>query len=55
MSLWGSRFIPGCFANSDIDRDCAGRCLEFTDEGGVDLIGLYNVHTERQREGKQTS
>ena len=47
VSLWETRFIPGCFATSDIDRDCAGRCPEFTAEGGVDLIGLYIQRGER--------
>ena len=47
VSLWESRFIPGCSATSDIDRDCAGRCPEFTAEGGVDLIGLYIQRGER--------
>ena len=48
VSLWETRFIPGSFATSDIDLDCAGRCPEFTAEGGVDLIGFY---IQRDREG----
>ena len=51
VSLWETRFIPGSFATSDIDRDCAGRCSEFTAEGGVDLIGLY-IHRDRERVNK---
>ena len=54
VSLWETRFIPGSFATSDIDRKSTGRCPEFTAEGGVDLIGLY-IQIQRQRRFKQTS